>query len=124
MVLFWPQGPLLLVLVFLVAWLPPAALSDINDPVVAALDKVAESLDARVADGLFRAVVPKGWVVADRTGSGEFGSRSITAIIWPPERQPIVVALYITETGSSLSDRNQAIADVGAALVMAIHQGN
>lgn len=78
----------------------------------------------RVADGLFRAAVPKGWVVADRTGSGEFGSRSITAIIWPPERQPIVVALYITETGSSLSERNQAIADVGAALVMAIHQGN
>ena len=38
----------------------------------------------QVADGLFRAAVPEGWVVADRTGAGGFGSRSIPAVIWPP----------------------------------------
>ena len=78
----------------------------------------------QVADALFRAAVPEGWVVADRTGAGGFGSRSITAVMWPPERQPIVVALYITETESSLSERNEAIAKIGAVIVEAVGQGN
>ncbi|MDG5501266.1 class A beta-lactamase [Marinobacter sp. BGYM27] len=77
----------------------------------------------RVADGLFRAVVPEGWVVADRTGAGGFGSRSITAIIWPPERQPIIVALYITQTDASFPSRNEAIAEIGKAIVVAVKSG-
>ncbi len=78
----------------------------------------------QVADGLFRAAVPEDWVVADRTGAGGFGSRSITAVMWPPERQPIVVALYITETESSFSERNDAIAEIGAAIAKAVALGN
>ncbi|MGP4846017.1 class A beta-lactamase [Marinobacter sp. 1Y8] len=77
----------------------------------------------QVADGLFRAVVPEGWVVADRTGAGGFGSRSITAIIWPPERQPIIVALYITQTDASFPARNEAIAEIGKAIVVAVNLG-
>lgn len=75
----------------------------------------------QVADGLFRAVVPEGWIVADRTGAGGFGSRSITAIIWPPERQPIIVALYLTETDASFSERNDAIAKIGKALILEVN---
>ncbi|MFG6668124.1 class A beta-lactamase [Halomonas sp. HNIBRBA4712] len=74
----------------------------------------------QVADDLFRASLPDGWVIADRTGAGGFGSRSITAVIWPPEREPLVVAFYITETGASFEARNEAISRVGAALVEAI----
>lgn len=37
-----------------------------------------------VADGLFRSQMPDEWVIGDRTGAGGFGSRSITAVIWPP----------------------------------------
>ena len=77
----------------------------------------------QVADGLFRAVVPEGWIVADRTGAGGFGSRSITAIIWPPERQPIIVALYLTETEASFSKRNDAIAEIGKALILTVNFG-
>ena len=77
----------------------------------------------QVADGLFRAVVPEGWIVADRTGAGSFGSRSITAIIWPPERQPIIVALYLTETEASFSKRNDAIAEIGKALILTVNFG-
>tara|TARA_R100001440_G_scaffold25353_1_gene41164 strand:+ start:284 stop:1159 length:876 start_codon:yes stop_codon:yes gene_type:complete len=77
----------------------------------------------QVADGLFRAVVPEGWVVADRTGAGGFGSRSITAIIWPPEREPIIVALYITQTDASFPARNEAIAEIGKAIVVAVKSG-
>lgn len=78
----------------------------------------------QVADGLFRAAVPDDWIVADRTGAGGFGARSITAIIWPPEREPIIVALYIAETEASFSERNEAIATIGAAIVKAITQGD
>ena len=71
----------------------------------------------QVADGLFRAAVPDDWIVADRTGAGGSGSRSITAIIWPLQRKPIIVALYLTETNASFSERNDAIAEIGKAIV-------
>jgi beta-lactamase class A/beta-lactamase class A CARB-5 len=77
----------------------------------------------QVADELFRAVVPKGWVVADRTGAGGFGSRAITAVIWPPERQPIVVALYITQTEASFAERNEAITKIGEAIILTVASG-
>lgn len=70
----------------------------------------------KVADGLFRASMPAEWVIADRTGAGGFGSRAITAVIWPPERLPIVVAFYITETTASFEDRNTAIAELGSVI--------
>ncbi len=75
----------------------------------------------QVADGLFRAAVPEDWIVADRTGAGGFGSRSITAVIWPPERQPIVVALYLTQTDASFEERNAAIAEIGEAIVLTVN---
>ena len=66
-----------------------------------------------VADGLFRAAMPFDWIIADRTGAGGYGSRSITAIIWPPEQAPTVVVFYITETEASFEERNAAIASLG-----------
>jgi len=68
-----------------------------------------------VADGLFRAAMPD-WEIADRTGAGGYGSRSITAIIWPPEQAPTVVVFYITETEASFEARNAAIASLGEVI--------
>lgn len=76
----------------------------------------------QVADGLFRASLPEDWVIADRTGAGGYGSRAITAVIWAPERKPVVVALYITETEASFAQRNEAIADIGSAIVTALRE--
>ena len=70
----------------------------------------------KVADGLFRASMPAEWIIADRTGAGGFGSRAITAVIWRPERLPIVLAFYITETTASFEDRNTAIAELGSVI--------
>jgi len=69
-----------------------------------------------VADGLFRSQMPNEWVIGDRTGAGGFGSRSITAVIWPPEREPTIVAFYITETDASFEERNSAIAELGGVI--------
>ncbi|GGP76512.1 class A beta-lactamase [Saccharothrix coeruleofusca] len=58
---------------------------------------------------LIRAGVPEGWVVGDKTGSGGYGTRNDIAVVWPPDRAPIVLAV--------LSDRDTADADHDDALI-------
>ncbi|TGG95590.1 class A beta-lactamase [Natronospirillum operosum] len=77
-------------------------------------------INNQVADDLFRSVKPDGWIIGDRTGAGGFGSRAITAVIWPPERKPIFVAFYITETTASFEERNAAIEQLGRVLMESI----
>ena len=74
----------------------------------------------QVGDALLRAGIPSTWLIADRTGAGENGTRAITAVMWPPQRSPIIVAIYITETDASFSERNDAIAQIGSAIAAAI----
>ncbi|MCG5469471.1 class A beta-lactamase [Micromonospora sp. LAH09] len=54
---------------------------------------------------LVRAGVPAGWVVGDKTGTGGYGTRNDIAVIWPPDRAPIVVAVL------SSRDRKDAAPD-------------
>ncbi|MEW2475300.1 class A beta-lactamase [Micromonospora gifhornensis] len=42
---------------------------------------------------VIRAGTPDGWVVGDKTGSGGYGTRNDIAVIWPPDREPIVLAV-------------------------------
>ncbi|SBT38966.1 class A beta-lactamase [Micromonospora auratinigra] len=58
---------------------------------------------------LIRAGVPDGWVVGDKTGSGGYGTRNDIAVIWPPDRAPIVLAV--------LSSRDEKDADYDNALI-------
>ncbi len=71
----------------------------------------------QVGDALLRSALPEDWQIGDKTGAGGFGSRSITAIIRPPDREAVLVAIYITETEASFDARNAAIARLGKALV-------
>nr|WP_245195531.1 class A beta-lactamase [Aureimonas populi] len=73
-----------------------------------------------VGGPLLRAGIPAGWRIGDRTGAGGHGTRGIVAVMWPPEREPIVAAIYVTETAASMDDRNLAIAEIGRALSAAI----
>lgn len=73
-------------------------------------------LDDKVADALLRASLPADWKIADKTGAGGYGSRSIVAVIWPPAQLPLVVGVYITQTQASMQESNRAIATIGAAL--------
>lgn len=70
----------------------------------------------QVGGPLFRASLPDGWRIADRTGAGGYGSRSIIAAIWPPSGAPVVAALYLTQTEASMEERNTAVAAIGAAI--------
>lgn len=44
-------------------------------------------------DQSIRAAVPAGWTVADKTGGGFKGETNDIAVIWPPGRAPIVMAV-------------------------------
>ena len=45
-------------------------------------------------DALIRAGVPDGWKVGDKTGTGAtYGARNDIAVVWPPDRAPIVIAI-------------------------------
>lgn len=58
---------------------------------------------------LIRAGVPEGWVVGDKSGAGSYGTRNDIAIVWPPNRDPIIIAI--------LSDRNTEDATYDDALI-------
>ncbi|WP_371068867.1 class A beta-lactamase [Sediminibacillus sp. JSM 1682029] len=44
-------------------------------------------------DALIRAGKPEGWTVGDKSGAGSYGTRNDIAIVWPPGREPIVMAI-------------------------------
>jgi len=76
----------------------------------------------QVGGPLLRASLPDGWTIADRTGSGEYGSRGIIAVIWPKPAGtgpvgPVIAAVYLTGTTLSLDARSAIIARIGAAMV-------
>ena len=77
-------------------------------------------LGNKVGEDLFRAGVPHDWKVGDRSGAGGYGSRSVTAVLWPPGRAPVVAAAYVTETEASFAARNRAIAQIGVAIAEAV----
>jgi beta-lactamase class A len=66
---------------------------------------------ARLREGL-----PTGWRVGDKTGSGDRGTTNDVAVIWPPDRKPLIACVYLTNTKASVDARNATIAAVGRTL--------
>jgi beta-lactamase class A len=60
-----------------------------------------------------RAKLPENWRVADKTGSnGEHTSNDI-AVLWPPDKSPIIIAAYITQCAGPESKRAAMLAEIG-----------
>lgn len=72
-------------------------------------------------DARIRAGVPAGWQVGDKTGSGDYGTANDAGVLWPPERAPIVLAIYTTDHQPDAHWRNDVIA--AAAKIVAAHLG-
>ncbi|WP_205093354.1 class A beta-lactamase [Thalassobacillus pellis] len=47
----------------------------------------------QTGDSLIRAGAPQGWRVDDKSGAGSYGTRNDVAVVWPPNREPIVIAV-------------------------------
>ncbi|QHE62572.1 class A beta-lactamase [Rossellomorea vietnamensis] len=61
-------------------------------------------------DELIRAGVPKGWEVGDKTGAGGYGTRNDIAIVWPPNRAPIIIAILSSRDTEDAAYDNELIA--------------
>jgi beta-lactamase class A len=55
-----------------------------------------------------RAGLPAGWRVGDKTGSGDRGEVNDVAVVWPPTRAPLIIAVY-TVPGDPKAGPNNAV---------------
>ncbi|NEI73288.1 class A beta-lactamase [Rhizobium lusitanum] len=60
-----------------------------------------------------RAGLPTEWKVGDKTGTGNNGSYADIAVIWPPERGPVLVTTFVAEATASAKDVEAVFAEVG-----------
>jgi beta-lactamase class A len=58
-----------------------------------------------------RAAVPPGWTVGDKTGNGYYGTRNDIAVVWPPHRAPIVIAVLTSRYSKNATSEDPLIAD-------------
>ncbi len=64
-----------------------------------------------------RAGVPSDWKVADKTGSGSHGTTNTIAVMYPPGKAPIVIAVYFTQ---SEKQRDDVVAAAARAVVVGL----
>ncbi len=64
-----------------------------------------------------RAGVPAEWKVADKTGTGDYGTANDIAVLWPPHRAPIVVAIYTTQHEKTAKASSGVIASAARIVV-------
>jgi beta-lactamase class A len=64
-----------------------------------------------------RAGVPADWQVGDKTGTGDYGTANDLALLWPPSRAPVVVAIYTTQVKKDAKARNDIIASAARIVV-------
>ncbi|PSB38971.1 class A beta-lactamase [Aphanothece minutissima] len=69
-------------------------------------------------DRRVRAGVPSGWQVGDKTGTcGAYGTANDVAVLWPPDRAPIVLAVFHTQADPAAAAQDGVIAE--AATIVA-----
>ncbi|UGX84692.1 class A beta-lactamase [Phyllobacterium meliloti] len=60
----------------------------------------------KVGDKRLRAGLPKDWKVGDKTGTSDSGMANDVAVIWPPDRKPIVLTVYLYDPKGTADSRN------------------
>jgi beta-lactamase class A len=70
---------------------------------------------ARLRGGL-----PESWKAGDKTGSGDRNTSNDIAILWPPNRAPILVTAYLTESTLDADGRNAILAQIGSEIGSAV----
>ena len=59
-----------------------------------------------------RAGLPSDWREGDKTGSGDTATNDV-AILWPPQRKPVLVTAYYENAKTTGKDRHAVLAEVG-----------
>ncbi|MDR4938304.1 class A beta-lactamase [Rossellomorea marisflavi] len=71
-------------------------------------------------DTLIRAGAPEGWTVADKSGAGRYGTRNDIAVVWPPDREPIILAIMTRHDTEDAEYDDALIAEVAEATLNAL----
>lgn len=69
-----------------------------------------------------RASVPKGWAVADKTGSGDYGVTNDIAVIWPPHCAPLVITIYFVRSKQDDLKQEAALASATRLVITTFSQ--
>ena len=64
-----------------------------------------------------RAAMPRSWVAGDKTGTSAARQTNDIAIVRPPGRRPLLIAAYYDAPKVSMTEREQALREVGDAFV-------
>ncbi|WP_411879029.1 class A beta-lactamase [Polaromonas sp. YR568] len=68
----------------------------------------------QTGDQRLRALLPAGWRVGDKTGTGARGTTNDIGLLWPHGgRAPLLVAAYLTGTRQPAAQRDATLAKVG-----------
>jgi len=71
-------------------------------------------------DALVRAGVPGGWEVGDRTGAARYGTRNDIAVLWPPGRAPVVLAVLSRRDAEDAEHDDELVARATEVVVAAL----
>ncbi len=64
----------------------------------------------------FRAGLPHGWPVADKTGSGGYGGANDVGVTWTPDGTPIVLSVLTVQPGQDAPVDDALVAETAALL--------
>lgn len=67
-----------------------------------------------------RAGTPAGWAVADKTGTGGYATRNDIAVVWPPGRAPIVLAVMSSRQAAHAEHDDRLIAQAAKLVLDAL----
>jgi beta-lactamase class A len=67
-----------------------------------------------------RAGVPASWEVADKTGTGDYGTTNDIAVLEAPGRAPRVIAIYFTQTTPDAHARSDVLASAARIVMEAL----
>ncbi|MEH3145979.1 MAG: class A beta-lactamase [Methylobacterium frigidaeris] len=70
-------------------------------------------IESPTGAGRLRAGLPPGWVVGDKTGTGDNGTANVVALVRRPGAAPLLAAVYLTGSPASPEARNALHADIG-----------
>lgn len=77
-------------------------------------------LTTTTGDATIRAGVPAGWRVGDKTGTGAQGERNDIAVLYPPDRAPILLAVYTAPADPDAEPSDAVVAEATRAVVAAL----
>ncbi|MCP2266692.1 class A beta-lactamase [Promicromonospora thailandica] len=71
-------------------------------------------------DGTIRAGVPDGWTVGSKTGTSAVGTRNDVGVVWPPDGDPVVLAVLTQLRDRDAEPDDALLAQVTAVAVRAL----